>query len=154
MTFTQSITTCMNNYAVFTSRASRSEFWWFFLFLSLLGFLGILQDPSFLDTESIDAESAYYDPVSTAIFLVFLLPYLAVGARRLHDIGKSGWWQLLSLPFYVPASFVDAIALTETTSEILLILALAGSIALLVLFALPTNPAGDKYNLEETPSPQ
>ncbi len=81
MNFGQAISVCLSNYATFTGRASRSEFWWFFLFQILISIAG----------------SMLGDVVSGLVALGLLLPGLAVGTRRLHDIGKSGWWQLLML---------------------------------------------------------
>jgi uncharacterized membrane protein YhaH (DUF805 family) len=81
MNFGQAISACFSNYATFTGRASRPEFWWFFLFQVLIsvaaGMLG--------------------DVINGLVALGLLLPALAVGTRRLHDIGKSGWWQLIML---------------------------------------------------------
>ncbi|WP_024812886.1 DUF805 domain-containing protein [Acidovorax sp. JHL-3] len=81
MDFVQAIRSCLGQYATFTGRASRSEFWWFFLFQVLVmaatGMLG--------------------DVINGIASLALLLPALAVGARRLHDIGRTGWWQLLLL---------------------------------------------------------
>jgi len=79
MTFTQSIQTCFAKYADFNGRAIRPEYWWFALFTFLLGAVtGIVSD-------------VLYAIASLAT----LLPSLAVGARRLHDTNRSGWWQLL-----------------------------------------------------------
>ena len=79
----QSVETCMTKYADFNGRASRSEFWWFFLF-------------NVLSSAAVGTISRG-DQFSSLLSLILLLPDLAVGARRLHDIGKSGWWQLLML---------------------------------------------------------
>jgi uncharacterized membrane protein YhaH (DUF805 family) len=81
MNFGQAISTCFAKYAAFSGRASRAEFWWFFLFQIGALILGALIH-----------ETAYY-----LIALAILLPGLAVSARRLHDIGKSGWWILISI---------------------------------------------------------
>ena len=80
-TFFQAILTCFTKYADFNGRASRSEFWWFFLFVVL-----------------VDSACVYISETLGAIFLIaVLLPLLAVGTRRLRDCGKSGWWQLFLL---------------------------------------------------------
>lgn len=88
MDFVTAIKTCFRKYATFEGRAARSEFWYWFLF-GLLG--GIVT--GFVDGFLFDAAGLFYGVFS----LVILLPNLAVAARRLHDIGKSGWWQLLTL---------------------------------------------------------
>jgi uncharacterized membrane protein YhaH (DUF805 family) len=79
MTFTQSIQVCFSKYADFNSRAKRPEYWWFFLFLFLLGAV----------------TGAISDVLNGIVALATLAPSLAVGARRLHDTDRSGWWQLL-----------------------------------------------------------
>jgi uncharacterized membrane protein YhaH (DUF805 family) len=81
MTFFESIRVCLTKYADFNGRASRSEFWWFALFITL-----------------VSAALVYVHQNLYYIFqIAMLLPFLAVGARRLRDIGKSGWWQLFIL---------------------------------------------------------
>ncbi len=80
-TFPEAIRICFIKYADFTGRASRSEFWWFFLFVTLVS--GALQ---------------YLGENLSYIFLIaVLLPLLAAGTRRLRDSGRSGWWQLFLL---------------------------------------------------------
>ena len=81
MNFGQSISVCLSQYAIFTGRASRPEFWWFFLFQVLVSI----------------AASMLGQSANGLVVLGLFLPALAVGARRLHDIGKSGWWQLIVL---------------------------------------------------------
>ena len=90
MDFGTSIKTCFSKYAVFSGRASRSEFWWFFLF----GFIGGIVT-AVIDVMILGYSSEAYGPTNTIFTVITFLPCLAVGARRLHDINKSGWWQLL-----------------------------------------------------------
>lgn len=81
MTFGESISTCFSKYAAFEGRASRSEFWWFFLFTVLAS-----------------AASGMVSEILSGLFsLGVLLPSLAVGARRLHDVNRSGWFLFLWL---------------------------------------------------------
>lgn len=70
--FGSAISSCFKKFAVFSGRANRAEFWWFFLFFLLLSW--------------------------TFLGFVLLLPYLAVCVRRFHDSNHSGWW--LFCPIY------------------------------------------------------
>jgi uncharacterized membrane protein YhaH (DUF805 family) len=81
MTFIDSIKTCFKKYATFGGRAARSEYWWWTLF-ALLASLAI---------------SALSQRLSAVFSLAIFLPSIAVAARRLHDIDRSGWWQLVAL---------------------------------------------------------
>jgi len=81
MDFQESIKQCFQKYADFNGRAKRPEYWWFALFCFVVSLaLGVIGDT-----------------LSLAFSLVTLLPSLAVGTRRLHDLNKSGWFQLLWL---------------------------------------------------------
>lgn len=86
MNFQQSVTTCMRKYATFTGRASRSEYWWFFLFFVLIYLVA-----------RFSGETA-----ELIALLVLLLPFLAVNFRRLHDVGRSGWW------YWMPPALITA----------------------------------------------
>jgi uncharacterized membrane protein YhaH (DUF805 family) len=77
----KAVKTCFKKYVEFNGRAARPEFWWFALFQIVVSVvLGIV--------------SRQLEGLAS---LAMLLPALAVGARRLHDIDKSGWWMLLWL---------------------------------------------------------
>lgn len=81
MTFYESILVCFKKYAEFNGRASRSEFWWFMLFITL-----------------VTSALTYVSEAAGSIFLIAtLLPLLAAGTRRLRDAGESAWWQLFLL---------------------------------------------------------
>jgi uncharacterized membrane protein YhaH (DUF805 family) len=95
MTFIQSTKTCFQKYVIFNGRASRSEFWWFTLFICLVTILTIIADLVIFGEEMLLMEP--YAVVNfTNIFNIFIvLPSLSVTFRRLHDVNKSGWWLLL-----------------------------------------------------------
>jgi uncharacterized membrane protein YhaH (DUF805 family) len=81
MTFQESVTVCFRKYADFNGRATRPEYWWFFLFLFVA--------------------SVAISYVSSTLSIVFTLatfvPAIAAATRRLHDTNRSGWWQLIGL---------------------------------------------------------
>jgi len=107
----------LRNYAVFNGRARRREYWFFVLFnvvisivLSILdGITGTLSEEHGLGL------------LSGLYMLAVLLPSLAVGVRRLHDIGRSGWLLLIGI---VP---------------------IVGTIALLILACLDSQPGDNEY---------
>lgn len=81
---------CLKNYVNFSGRARRKEYWYFYLFQIVLGLaIGIVLGIGGISDESMDI-------VSGLLSLAFLLPTLAVGARRLHDVNRSGWWMLIA----------------------------------------------------------
>lgn len=86
MDFMTAVKTVFAKYAVFSGRARRSEFWWFFLFYVIVDIV----------VQIIDV-AAKTSIIGLLLALVFLLPSLGVDVRRLHDIGKSGWWILIGL---------------------------------------------------------
>ena len=82
----------MNNYANLNGRASRSEYWWFVLFNFIVNIVTFVID---LTLGSMITYDMGY--VGLIAFLALLLPSVSVSVRRLHDIGKSGWWILLAI---------------------------------------------------------
>ena len=90
MDFQTSVKTCFKKYADFSGRALRSEFWWFVLF-SLLG--GIVT--TIIDVMILGYSIESYGPANIIFTVVLILPGIAVTARRLHDVNRSGWWQLI-----------------------------------------------------------
>lgn len=81
MEFTESIKTCLSKYANFNGRASRSEYWWFWVFVSLIQAIASVMDPT----------------LGTICQLALLLPMLAAGVRRMHDTNHSGWFLLIPI---------------------------------------------------------
>ena len=89
MSFMEAVKNVFNNYANFSGRARRSEFWYFFLFNFLVSMvLTILQRAT---------GAGFFGVLSGLYSLAVLVPGLAVGWRRMHDIGKSGAWYLIGL---------------------------------------------------------
>ncbi len=78
---------CFQNYATFSGRARRPEFWYFLLFNWLVGLLLAVIDTQILGFDG--------TPLSGLYSLAVFLPNLAVLVRRLHDTDRSGWLALL-----------------------------------------------------------
>ncbi|WP_454917840.1 DUF805 domain-containing protein [Xanthobacter sediminis] len=111
MNFITAIKTCLSKYAVFQGRATRSEFWWFELFLVLVGLAVplisvLLMGPVVTEHVTIDDGAMGHGwgvmwamgsvgVLPHLVNLLLLLPALAVSVRRLHDVGRSGWWVLI-----------------------------------------------------------
>ncbi len=108
------MTIIKEKYFCFEGRAGREEFWLWFLAVFAVNFvLGLIPGIGQI--------------LSWIVTLGTLLPYLGVGARRMHDIGKSGWFQLVAL---IP---------------------IVGFIILLILWAKPGETEANKYG--EVPAP-
>ena len=101
MSMSQAVSTVLiKKYATFNGRAGLSEYWWFILFL-VLGNLVFSGLDSFLGTTAgfmyqgnIEIKTSLFNGIFS---LITFIPSIAVAARRLHDVNKSGWWQLLML---------------------------------------------------------
>ncbi len=131
MTFTESIRICLRRYADFNGRASRSEFWWFFLFTVLVSliltipiyvfvFLLASASESGSGTGFLTVLTILWSIAVVVVSILLLIPLLAAGARRLHDRGQTAWLLLL---YFVPC----------------------GNIALIVLWALDGSPGNNPY---------
>ena len=114
MNFLTSLKTCFQKFSDFKGRASRSEFWYFYLFAILGYFISIF----------LAIQMSFFFAIAIIFGLIIFVPALAVTARRLHDMGKSGWWQLTA---YIP--YVGIIA----------------SIILLVIFCTEGEKKKNKY---------
>jgi uncharacterized membrane protein YhaH (DUF805 family) len=95
--FDEAISLGFKNYFNFRTRATRAEYWWWALFSTLTNLVLSVVD-TLTGTMGMFGESGL---LSGFFELAILFPSLALGARRLHDIGKSGWWQLLWLAIIV-----------------------------------------------------
>ena len=124
----------MRKYATFDGRASRSEYWWFVLVFV----------PAFVVTDFV-REIAWL-----IVTLAFILPYAAVSFRRLHDVGRSGWW------FWMPVAvgtfgdilvwrYGGVVALTS------LLLALASSVIMVYWLVLPGEAEANRFGKPPIP---
>jgi uncharacterized membrane protein YhaH (DUF805 family) len=83
----------LKKYTVFDGRAGRPEYWYFVLFNFIAGIVLGIAD-SLLGTFSSGARIGLLGGIYS---LAVLCPSIGVGIRRLHDIGRSGWWLLIGL---------------------------------------------------------
>lgn len=90
MIFVEAISVCFSKYVSISGRDRRSEFWFFFLFVTA-GYLitGML--------DGVLMAMGIFPLVGLAFWLGTLLPYCTVSIRRMHDQDKSGWWLLVGL---------------------------------------------------------
>lgn len=90
MNFQQAVRSCLAKYVRFSGRSARSEFWYWQLFLVLAGLAAMIFDAGI---------GLHRNPIGSIFWLMTLVPSIAVAARRLHDVGRSGWWLFL---YFVP----------------------------------------------------
>lgn len=138
----KAVLSCFKKFAVFKGRATRFEYWSFFLFEFLLGIISCIPFLQF---------------VGWVLSIASIIPEISVSVRRLHDTGKSGWWwwfPLLGLIGYVPILFSGADDFGEILTYSLVwvvigtILTLVLSIVLLVFYASPSQKGENKYGPE------
>ena len=129
-----SIKTCFKKYFEIKGRASRSEYWYFVLFIFLGYVAGLLL--------------GLITPVLFWLLGIFILgiiiPAITVTARRLHDINKSGWFQALPIPAGIIET-VFAINRNETGELIFLIIGLGIYIYLIVLYCTAGNNKKNRF---------
>jgi uncharacterized membrane protein YhaH (DUF805 family) len=91
MSFNDAVTNCLiNNYIGFNGRASRSEYWFWYLFSFIISIFTTIIDGYLFGWEVTDPTW-----VSFFVGVSLWLPWLGVIVRRLHDVGRSGWWFLI-----------------------------------------------------------
>ena len=105
MSFDQAIKVCFKKYADFNGRASRSEYWWFYLFAVIimfgsafvLSFVGALFGTA-AGSSTLDSDLEVLANLGLLIAIaIFFIPLLSASVRRLHDTNRSGWYVLFQL---------------------------------------------------------
>ena len=138
MNFQESISICLKKYFDFEGRASKSEFWFFYLFCVIIFFCAGFLLGIFLPTDE-----SYDDLVLWIIYLPLAIPIISVTARRIHDFGNSGWMQCIFIPGFVVPEFLAYNA--------------AGwiiYITTLILFVIYVNQKSDKRKNKFGPKPK
>ena len=115
MGFGEAIQSGFRNYVGFNGRASRSEYWWWFLFAFLISIAANIVD------RSLGGGMSTVGLLGGIVALALLLPNIAIGIRRLHDRDKSGWWLLL---IFIP---------------------LVGAIILIIWFVMRGTPGPNRF---------
>ena len=128
MSFFKNITHTFKNSFNFQGRASRKEFWLFTLFYMIIYFpISTYESVQYAINNFASYDVSTWDvllssPLTLTINLIFIFPILSLTCRRLHDIGRSGWYQLLYIT-------------------------IIGMIPLLYWFTQPGNPSANKFGL-------
>lgn len=87
MDFWSAVKSVFGKYVTFKGRSCRSEYWYFYLFYAIVSVIAQVVDKAILGSD--------IGIIGLIWGIATLLPILAVGVRRLHDIDHSGWWLLL-----------------------------------------------------------
>lgn len=154
LTFGESLKVVLGEkYCNFKGRASRSEFWWFYLFSIILSSCAMpLQFIS---------QTAYF-VVLGIMYLALVLPTLGVTVRRLHDIGKSGWWYiglvLIGFLWSMAVGIMVGISAVTGSGEfspvgglffgVGLVVMLVYAVIMIVWLCKPSQPSDNKYGPE------
>jgi uncharacterized membrane protein YhaH (DUF805 family) len=135
-------------YADFKGRAPRAEYWWFYLLTIVAGI------PARLLDKGLDTKGA----LDTLVSIAFLLPWLAVTVRRLHDLNRGGWWLLVFMVGFVAAALFavavsDSVSATAAFGPIGLIVFALVMIALVVAYLFFMMAPGTEGSNDYGPDP-
>ncbi|AQS41656.1 MAG: Hypothetical protein BHV28_09600 [Candidatus Tokpelaia hoelldobleri] len=162
MGFQKAVSTCLKKkYATFSGRASRSEYWWFFLFNALIFavfyIIMLLAGAMFITSGQHEPStglmifSGIFMLLAFIFFVGLIIPNISVTVRRLHDRNLSGWW----LPVYLLAGFLINWAMYfaiahELSSLILLLyfLFLAIYIMFIVILAMRGTKGQNRFGAD------
>lgn len=158
MNLTEAVKSSLSQYAGFTGRARRSEYWFFYLFTILVS-LGF----NLMVTIDVITGIPLFALIGSIAALALILPTIAVTVRRLHDTGRSGWhivwWAVLPWVIVTIATLAVGIGTLATTGSdpagsflallgvagLAVLLPIVGSIVLFVFMVLDSQPGDNKY---------
>ena len=121
MGFGQAISSGFSNLTNFSGRASRSEFWWWMLFVWIVNVIvGTILNIA-VPNDGTNSMGFFASVAWWIVYVIFFLATLGVAVRRLHDTGRSGWWVLLQL------------------------ICCIGTIILIVFWVQPSQPSDNQY---------
>jgi uncharacterized membrane protein YhaH (DUF805 family) len=129
----------LGKYADFKGRARRKEYWSFMVLVAVL-FAAAYAIENLLQLRGAQG----YGPLTIVFQLAVLLPTLAVGVRRLHDIGRSGWWLLAGYGAFA-ASTALAFAGMGGWEYLLSVAAGIGFLVLLVFSVMEGNRGPNRF---------
>lgn len=134
LNFADAVKICFKKYFDFKGRASRSEYWFFTLFIALGYFVGI--GLIFVH------EQLFW--LLMIFVVIIIIPWISVAARRLHDINKSGWFQLIPLPAGI-LEFIFAENRQESLEIFFLIVGLLCYLYLVVLLCTASIDENNRF---------
>jgi len=146
----------LQKYADFSGRAPRPELWWYVLAV-VVAFIVVSVVEGIVGLRGM--VMGVYGPLTLLLWLATLVPSLAVGVRRLHDTGRSGWWILLPVLPYVLAIVLGGSAMVGGAAAggtagliagagiamLFMFLALIADIIIIVFYCLPGTPGDNQY---------
>ena len=112
MTPAAAVRACLSNYATFSGRARRSEYWWFFAFVLLGTFVLSFVDAALFGGGTAEVDASPRQPLTGLFQLAMLIPMLAAGWRRMHDSNRPGIYILLPILFSFAFVFFALIGMT------------------------------------------
>ena len=150
---------CFKQYVDFHGRASRAEFWMFFgvCYMVQLVFSIVMNVSQGVSVDAVNPISLIY----LVYLMVIFIPSLAVGVRRLHDIGKSGWYLAGALILAVILAFAIGLAIAFKSNVVAIVSMPLFMILILAFYIVPMlkgQPGENKWgpnpnevnNLSET----
>lgn len=135
----------LRKYADFTGRARRREYWSFVLLYVVIFALASLIDRF----AGLRGMVGPYGPFTALVLVALLVPAVAVGVRRLHDTGRTGWWLIAAYGPLILSTLLSTAGMAQPNlALILLLLAGAGSILLIVLLVMDGTKGPNAYGAD------